>query len=84
MSEGAFTQIGSGRLILRRFKDSVLTLFVAYRNDPEVACQQARDFVGENPDGRRPAAIDAQVLTRASGSRRRSTCADRGGNDGPT
>jgi hypothetical protein len=69
MSEGAFTQIESGRLLLRRFKDSALTLFVAYRNHPEVACHQARVFVGENPDGRRPAARDAQVLARVSGSR---------------
>jgi hypothetical protein len=84
MSEGALTQFESGRLRIRRFKDFALTLFVAYRNDPEVACYQARDFVGENPDGRRPDARDAQVPARASGSRGQSPYADRGGHHGPT
>jgi hypothetical protein len=43
-----------------------------------------RDLVGENPDGRRPATRDAQATIRASGSRGRSTYADRGGHDGLT
>ena len=37
MSEAPFTRIESERLILRRFEDSDLVSFVAYRNDPEVA-----------------------------------------------
>jgi RimJ/RimL family protein N-acetyltransferase len=56
MSEVAFTRIESERLILRRFKDSDLAPFMAYRNDPEVAkyqdwdsCeeQEARAFIRE-------------------------------------
>jgi RimJ/RimL family protein N-acetyltransferase len=55
MSE-AFTRIESERLWIRRFKDSDLSPFMAYRNDPEVAryqswdsCdeQDARTFIGE-------------------------------------
>jgi RimJ/RimL family protein N-acetyltransferase len=41
MSEEAFTRIESERLILRRFKDSDLAPFMAYRNDPEVARYQS-------------------------------------------
>ena len=43
MSEAGFTQIESERLILRRFEDSDLNPFVAYRNDPEVARYQSWD-----------------------------------------
>jgi hypothetical protein len=35
MSEAAFTRIESERLWIRRFKDSDLAPFMAYRNDPE-------------------------------------------------
>jgi RimJ/RimL family protein N-acetyltransferase len=47
MSEAAFTRIESERLILRRFEDSDLSPFVAYRNDPEVAKYQAWDSCDE-------------------------------------
>ena len=47
MSEAAFTQIESQRLILRRFKDSDLAPFMAYRNDPEVARYQSWDSCDE-------------------------------------
>jgi len=43
MSEVTFTRIESERLILRRFEDSDLAPFVAYRNDPEVALYQSWD-----------------------------------------
>ena len=39
--EAGFDQLESERLILRRFKDSDLAPFLAYRNDPEVARYQA-------------------------------------------
>jgi hypothetical protein len=84
MSEVALSWIESERLRIRRFQDSALTLFIAYRNDPEVACYQAQDFVGENPDDRRSDGRDAQVPARASGPCGQSPYADRGGNDGPT
>ena len=41
MSGQEFTRLESERLILRRFVDSDLAPFLAYRNDPEVACYQA-------------------------------------------
>ncbi|MDQ3863269.1 MAG: GNAT family N-acetyltransferase [Actinomycetota bacterium] len=41
MSGAGFTRLVSERLILRRFKDSDITPFLAYRNDPEVARYQA-------------------------------------------
>jgi len=47
MSEVAFTRIESQRLILRRFKDSDLASFMAYRNDPEVARYQSWDSCEE-------------------------------------
>lgn len=47
MSETVFTRIESERLILRRFEDSDLTPFVAYRNDPEVARFQSWDSFDE-------------------------------------
>ena len=47
MSEVMFTRIESERLILRRFEDSDLTSFVAYRNDPEVARYQSWDSCDE-------------------------------------
>ena len=47
MSEVAFTRIESERLILRRFKDSDLAPFMAYRNDPEVARYQSWDSCDE-------------------------------------
>jgi RimJ/RimL family protein N-acetyltransferase len=40
MSTRTFTAIETPRLILRRFRDSDLASFVAYRNDPEVARYQ--------------------------------------------
>jgi RimJ/RimL family protein N-acetyltransferase len=43
MSEMAFTRIESQRLRIRRFKDSDLAPFMAYRNDPEVARYQSWD-----------------------------------------
>lgn len=47
MSETVFTRIESERLILRRFEDSDLVPFVAYRNDPEVARFQSWDSFDE-------------------------------------
>ncbi|CAN5706342.1 MAG: GNAT family N-acetyltransferase [Rubrobacter sp.] len=47
MSEAAFTRIESKRIILRRFEDSDLASFVAYRNDAEVACYQSWDSLDE-------------------------------------
>ena len=47
MSDAAFDRIDSERLILRRFEDSDLDLFVAYRNDPEVARYQSWDSFDE-------------------------------------
>ena len=41
MSGEGFTRLESERLILRRFADSDLVPFLAYRNDPEVARYQA-------------------------------------------
>jgi RimJ/RimL family protein N-acetyltransferase len=40
MSGAGFTRLESERLILRRFADSDLVPFLAYRNDPEVARYQ--------------------------------------------
>jgi RimJ/RimL family protein N-acetyltransferase len=47
MSEAAFTQIESERLWIRRFKDSDLAPFMAYRNDPKVARYQSWDSCDE-------------------------------------
>jgi RimJ/RimL family protein N-acetyltransferase len=47
VSDAAFDGIESERLILRRFKDSDLVPFVAYRNDPEVARYQSWDSFEE-------------------------------------
>jgi RimJ/RimL family protein N-acetyltransferase len=47
MSVVTFTRIESERLILRRFKDSDLAPFMAYRNDPEVAKYQDWDSLEE-------------------------------------
>src|ERR687897_1099664 len=47
MGNAAFTRLESERLILRRFRDSDLAPFVAYRNDPEVARYQAWDSFDE-------------------------------------
>jgi len=47
MTGEAFARIESERLILRRFEDSDLTPFVAYRNDPEVAKYQSWDSCDE-------------------------------------
>ena len=47
MSEAGFTRIESERLVLRRFQDSDLVPFVAYRNDPEVARYQSWDSFDE-------------------------------------
>jgi RimJ/RimL family protein N-acetyltransferase len=56
-----FTRIESERLILRRFEDSDLIPFVAYRNDPEVARYQSWDSCDEQ---------EAKVLIREMGSAR--------------
>jgi RimJ/RimL family protein N-acetyltransferase len=47
MTEAAFTRIESERLRIRRFKDSDLAPFMAYRNDPEVARYQSWDSCEE-------------------------------------
>jgi len=47
MSDAAFDRIESERLILRRFRDTDLAPFVAYRNDPEVARYQSWDSFDE-------------------------------------
>jgi RimJ/RimL family protein N-acetyltransferase len=47
MSEVAFTRIESERLRIRRFKDSDLVPFMAYRKDPEVARYQSWDYLDE-------------------------------------
>jgi RimJ/RimL family protein N-acetyltransferase len=59
MSDAAFTRIESERLILRRFRDSDLAPFVAYRNDPEVARYQSWDSFDER---------EAQALIREMAS----------------
>jgi len=61
MSEVAFTQIESERLILRRFKDSDLAPFMAYRNDPEVARYQSWESCNER---------EARSFIREAGSAR--------------
>ena len=47
MSEAAFTQIESERLWIRRFNDSDLAPFRAYRNDPKIARYQSWDSCEE-------------------------------------
>ena len=47
MSEVAFIRIESERLRIRRFKDSDLAPFMAYRNDPKVARYQSWDSLDE-------------------------------------
>ena len=47
MGDARFTQLESERLVLRRFRDSDLAPFVAYRNDPEVARYQSWDSFDE-------------------------------------
>jgi RimJ/RimL family protein N-acetyltransferase len=47
MSDAGFTRIESERLILRRFRDSDLASFMAYRNDPEVARYQSWESLVE-------------------------------------
>jgi RimJ/RimL family protein N-acetyltransferase len=47
MSVVAFTRIESERLRIRRFKDSDLASFMAYRNDPEVTRYQSWDSCEE-------------------------------------
>jgi RimJ/RimL family protein N-acetyltransferase len=59
MSEAAFTQIESERLRIRRFKDSDLVPFMAYRNDPEVAHYQSWDSCDEQ---------EARAFIREAGS----------------
>jgi RimJ/RimL family protein N-acetyltransferase len=41
MSRADFTTIASERLVLRRFEETDIASFVAYRNDPEVARYQS-------------------------------------------
>lgn len=47
MSGAQFTYLNSERLILRRFTNSDLASFLAYRNDPEVARYQSWDSCTE-------------------------------------
>jgi RimJ/RimL family protein N-acetyltransferase len=61
MSEAAFTRIESKRLWIRRFKDSDLAPFMAYRNDPKVARYQSWDSCEEQ---------EARDLIRETGSAR--------------
>jgi RimJ/RimL family protein N-acetyltransferase len=61
MSEVRFTRIESERLILRRFDDSDLIPFVAYRNDPEVARYQSWESCDEQ---------EAMALIREMGATR--------------
>jgi RimJ/RimL family protein N-acetyltransferase len=61
MSEAAFARIESERLWLRRFKDSDLIPFMAYRNDPEVARYQSWDSLDEQ---------EARTFIRETGSAR--------------
>jgi hypothetical protein len=51
MSEATFTQIESERLGIRRFKDSDLVPFMAYRNDPEVAACESDETHGTDDVG---------------------------------
>jgi RimJ/RimL family protein N-acetyltransferase len=51
VAETTFMQLESERLILRRFRDSDLAPFVAYRNDPEVARYQSWDSF-DDPEAR--------------------------------
>ena len=48
MSGAGFARLESERLILRRFTDSDLAQFLAYRNDPEVARYQAWESCTES------------------------------------
>ena len=59
MSDAGFTWIESERLFLRRFRDSDLAPFVAYRNDPEVARYQSWDIFDER---------EARAFVREMGS----------------
>ena len=59
MGDAGFTRIESERLILRRFRDSDLAPFVAYRNDPEVARYQSWDSIDER---------EARAFVREMGS----------------
>jgi RimJ/RimL family protein N-acetyltransferase len=61
MSEAAFTRIESERLWIRRFKDSDLAPFMAYRNDPKVARYQSWDSCDER---------EARAFIRELGSAR--------------
>jgi RimJ/RimL family protein N-acetyltransferase len=61
VSDEAFDRIESERLILRRFRDSDLAAFVAYRNDPEVARYQSWDSIDE---------LEARTLIREMASAR--------------
>jgi RimJ/RimL family protein N-acetyltransferase len=61
MSEAMFARIESERLILRRFEDSDLTPFVAYRKDPEVARYQSWDPCDEQ---------EAKAIIREMGAAR--------------
>ena len=42
-----FSQIQTARLLVRRFIDDDLAVFVEYRNDPEVARYQGWDSITE-------------------------------------
>jgi len=61
MSEVPFTRIESERLILRRFNDSDLAHFIAYRNDPKVARYQSWDSCNER---------EARAFIREAGAAR--------------
>src|SRR5215469_12857729 len=47
MSMAVFTTLETTRLYLRHFMDSDLALFMAYRNDPEVARYQSWEGISE-------------------------------------
>jgi RimJ/RimL family protein N-acetyltransferase len=51
MSTAVFTMLETTRLRLRRFMDADLALFMAYRNDPEVARYQGWEGISE-PEAR--------------------------------
>src|ERR687895_1526806 len=61
MREAAFTRVESERLWIRRFKDSDLAPFIAYRNDPEVARYQSWDSCDEQ---------EARAIIREMGAAR--------------
>lgn len=45
-----FTALETIRLRLRHFKDSDLSQFIGYRNDPDVARYQSWEGISESPE----------------------------------